>query len=167
MITDVTNSIETTPVSTNTKKRKEIEPRSWVWLSYASKTSKVSARCNICSKITTIYNRSPYEYSSIKNALKVELNNVKFVSITTDIWTSIAQISYLGSTVHYLDPRNFILRNRVFGLIYLNDGHDRYYLSNKIKTTIDEWKIYDKVVAFVSDSASNMKSALESFDGKI
>ncbi|RNA24547.1 hypothetical protein BpHYR1_030119 [Brachionus plicatilis] len=42
MLTDRTNSTNTeTPTSFNQKKRKEIEPRSWVWLHYASKTHRV------------------------------------------------------------------------------------------------------------------------------
>ncbi|RNA16713.1 hypothetical protein BpHYR1_049513 [Brachionus plicatilis] len=41
MLTDRTNSTNTkTQTSFNQKKRKEIKPRSWVWLHYASKTHR-------------------------------------------------------------------------------------------------------------------------------
>lgn len=69
MITDITNSDQSTPISINKKKRKEIEPRSWVWLSYATKTSKASGQCNICLKVITIYNGSPAEIA--KHLIKV------------------------------------------------------------------------------------------------
>lgn len=56
---------EVTPVSC-LKKRKIIEPRSWVWLhSYATKVNQTSATCNLCIPSTTLqmYNGSTTEIS--------------------------------------------------------------------------------------------------------
>ncbi|RMZ97274.1 hypothetical protein BpHYR1_048333 [Brachionus plicatilis] len=45
---------ESTPVSC-AKKRKAIEPRSWVWLSnYATKLNANSAKCNLCTPPITL-----------------------------------------------------------------------------------------------------------------
>lgn len=58
---DLTN--ENTPTSINEKKRKSIEPRSWVWLNFAIKLNPKSAKCRVCQKEITIYNGSPSEVS--------------------------------------------------------------------------------------------------------
>ena len=66
MISDVTNSLnlnEITPTSINEKKRKGIEPRSWVWLKYATRLNPNSAKCHICLKEIKIYNSSPSKVS--------------------------------------------------------------------------------------------------------
>ncbi|RNA40120.1 zinc finger BED domain-containing 1-like [Brachionus plicatilis] len=81
MLTDRTNSTNTeTPTSINQKKRKEIEPRSWVWLNYASKTDKALAKCRICLKEITINKGSLSEVS--KHLLKV--HNITQNSIVPD-----------------------------------------------------------------------------------
>ena len=42
-------------------------------------------------------------YNTQKEKLKGEISRVKFVALTTDIWTSGAVNGYLTVTVHYLD----------------------------------------------------------------
>ncbi|RNA09986.1 hypothetical protein BpHYR1_049886 [Brachionus plicatilis] len=55
MPTDRTNFTNTqTTTSFNQKKRKEIEPKSWLWLHYASKTHRGLAKCRICLKETMV-----------------------------------------------------------------------------------------------------------------
>ncbi|RNA27282.1 hypothetical protein BpHYR1_035961 [Brachionus plicatilis] len=67
MLFDLTNTptsqTDSTPVST-LKRRKKIEPRSWVWQSQNFvKINESSAKCNICQQMITIYNSSTTEFS--------------------------------------------------------------------------------------------------------
>ncbi|RNA14403.1 hypothetical protein BpHYR1_035244 [Brachionus plicatilis] len=60
MLSDLTNTptsqTDSTPVST-LKRRKKIEPRSWVWQSRnVVKINESSAKCNICQQVITFYN---------------------------------------------------------------------------------------------------------------
>ncbi|KAJ8887391.1 hypothetical protein PR048_013606 [Dryococelus australis] len=55
----------------------------------------------------------PTMYTKVMGRIKEELHNVKFVGITTDIWTSVSYDDYLSLTIHYLDT-NFCLHNCCF-----------------------------------------------------
>lgn len=46
------------------------------------------------------------EYTKMKEALKELLSKQKFVCLTADVWSARAQ-SYLGVTVHFINPETF------------------------------------------------------------
>lgn len=56
------------------------------------------------------------------------------------------QIPYLGVTFHYMQRCNFLFKNKVLGLVYLSEDHDKEYLNMKLKETLKEWKVLDKVI---------------------
>ncbi|CAF0995662.1 unnamed protein product, partial [Brachionus calyciflorus] len=113
------------------------------------------------------YTLLPNMYSTTKNVLISGLDQIKFASITTDIWTSNSQIAYLGLTIHFIEQINYFLKNKVLGLIYLDQDHNKEYLNIKLKETLEEWKVLDRIFGIVSDSGSNMKSALTLFDTSV
>ena len=98
------------------------------------------------------------------NLLRLLMNEVELkCSLSTDIWTSNSQCSYLGITCHFID-RSWKFNSVVISLSYLNEPKTSDYLSRRIQEQLKEWKLESKVGAFVSDSGANIYEALSTFD---
>ncbi|KAJ8887323.1 hypothetical protein PR048_013538 [Dryococelus australis] len=52
----------------------------------------------------------PAMYTKVMGRIKEVLHTVKFLGITTDIWTSVSYDDYISLTIHYLDT-NFCLHH--------------------------------------------------------
>ncbi|RNA36184.1 zinc finger BED domain-containing 1-like [Brachionus plicatilis] len=191
MLTDRTNSTNTeTPTSFNQKSEKKLnQDGNKNYLAPDAKVKKLHQKlikfiiaCNLPFNITDSddfqelidaikdeyyklpcrqtlrHTLLPEMFTAMQNMLKLELNRLRFTCITTDVWTSNSQMAYLGITVHYVHSINFFMHK---------EDHDKDYLNMKLKLTLENWNIENKVIAIVSDSASNMKSALSLFNEKI
>ena len=83
--------------------------------------------------------------------------------ITSDIWTSNSQFSYLSATLHYINDK-WELCSRVLGLYYLDQSHSADYIYQKTNEILTEWNLStDKILFFIADSGANIKAALEQF----
>ena len=63
-------------------------------------------------------------------------------------------------TVHYVDP-SFELRSLQIALRHMPESHTRLNLKNNLELIFSEYGISGKIVAGVSDTASNVKHALK------
>lgn len=77
-------------------------------------------------------------------------NNVR-VSLTTDTWTSIQNISYMSVTAHYID-QNWELQKRILSFVPV-DSHKGDELGIVLETCLMEWGI-EKVFSATLDNAS-------------
>lgn len=103
----------------------------------------------------------PEKYESVKAALEHEIaTHLTNCAITTDIWTSNSQNSYLSSTIHFID-NHWRLCSRLLGLIYLDESHEAAYIKTTMLKQFKDWKIDNKVQRVVSDSGANMKKAFK------
>ncbi|KAE9523536.1 hypothetical protein AGLY_016088 [Aphis glycines] len=97
--------------------------------------------------------------------IKMDLENIKSISFTFDLWSSQAQQSYISLTCHYLTNK-FKLKNKTLGCSYFPGEHTGNAIYNKIKTMIAEWNIEIEnsnsniSIFFVTDNARNISSAL-------
>lgn len=101
----------------------------------------------------------PDLYSSTKNKLQDILNKSNYISITSDIWTSLNTDSFMTITVHTFDSA-FILKTFVLCTLKLENNHTGEYLSQTLENIFNEWRIKHKIVAIVTDSGANIKSAV-------
>lgn len=96
-----------------------------------------------------------YEESASK--LNKQLDNVKHLSVTTDIWTSDSNRAYISVTIHFIYNdqlySNNVATREIFG------SHTGENIGNTLTTIFNEWKIYNKVITVVSDNASNIKKS--------
>ncbi|XP_060855416.1 E3 SUMO-protein ligase ZBED1-like [Metopolophium dirhodum] len=76
----------------------------------------------------------PNLYESTRKIIETILSHTKYVSLTSDIWTSLQK---------------------------LESSHTAQYLSEVLKDIIKEWKIETKVAAIVTDSVENIKAAIK------
>ena len=80
---------------------------------------------------------------------------VEFLSLTTDLWTSIAQDGYIGVTAHFIDLE-WEMKSIILTVEEMDERHTAANISERLKAIADEWKITKKVGAVVHDNASNM-----------
>lgn len=73
-------------------------------------------------------------YESAKEKLKNILQEVKYVSITCDLWTSRVQEAYLTATCHFVD-KNFELKSAVLSTEKLLDptNHNAHNISEYLR----------------------------------
>lgn len=94
---------------------------------------------------------------SLKSTIKKELGNCKYLSLTTDCWTSLNNESFMAITCNYID-QNWTIKSPVLETKFLAERHFADYLADQLKESIREWDIENRVVAIVHDSASNIRS---------
>lgn len=87
------------------------------------------------------------------------MNKSSYISITSDIWTSLNTDSFMTITVHTFDSA-FVLKTFVLCTLKLENSHTGEYLSQTLENIFNEWGIRHKIVAIVTDSGANIKSAV-------
>ncbi|GBP41625.1 Zinc finger BED domain-containing protein 1 [Eumeta japonica] len=97
-------------------------------------------------------------YSEVQKKLKEELEKAKYVSITTDGWTSRATTSYQAVTAHYL--LNWELKSALLGCFECHERHTAEYIKNELNRLLSHWNIQNKIFVCVTDNAANMKAAI-------
>lgn len=101
----------------------------------------------------------PEIYESLSSELKRMLNFVENLSVTTDMWSSDSNKSFLTVTVHFIS--DFKLHSSVLSTHEIISDHSSLNISEAIKTVLDKWEINEKVVTVVTDNAKNMKKAVK------
>lgn len=96
------------------------------------------------------------EFKQTVDSIQAELNAVESLSITLDCWTSSQNYPYLGVTVHFFNI-NLLYCNRTLTIKHLPGSHTGELLRDTLLVIFNEWNITKKIVAIVSDNASNVK----------
>ena len=108
----------------------------------------------------TIMRMLPEKYRKVRAAVEVLLVETEYVSLTTDIWTSRATQGYITLTAHFL-THSWELKNVVLETFNLTCEHTAENIASILKRIVREWRIEDKVVAIVTDNASNITAAVK------
>ncbi|CAH0561709.1 unnamed protein product [Brassicogethes aeneus] len=91
--------------------------------------------------------------------LKSKLQEVKYVSLTTDIWQSDSNISYLSLTCHFV--HDMTLHSRVLSVNEMSSiHHTGQNIAADISAILTEWDLDAKIVTIVSDNGANVKNAI-------
>ena len=102
-------------------------------------------------------------YELLKTKLKTILNEVDYVFLCTDGWSSISQDSYLTVTAYFID-KDWIPKRIVLTTSVLEDRETSVNIKSFLKRVIDEWQLEEKIVVVVTDNASNMVGAIKDAD---
>lgn len=94
--------------------------------------------------------------TTLKHTLEKEATSV---CLTTDIWTSSKNDSYMGITGHYI-TEDFSMKTVLFQCSVFEETHTAKNLADEIFSAINEWDIKNKVSMIVSDNCSNITSAV-------
>lgn len=101
----------------------------------------------------------PAMYESTKNKVKEELAGALYCALTSDIWTSRQALGYITVTCHFIDS-SWKLRSMVLSTSHLTNDHTAENIADVLQSIAEEWGIDNKVVAIVTDNASNIVAAV-------
>ncbi|KMQ88434.1 zinc finger bed domain-containing protein 1-like protein [Lasius niger] len=106
--------------------------------------------------ITILWRRN----ALLSSMMKTQLSEVKYLSLTTDIWTETLNMkSFLGMTAHFLVGERH--KSVTIGVVELIERHQSEYLKNWLLNLIDQWNIeIENIVVVVSDNDANIKKAI-------
>ncbi|XP_072394799.1 E3 SUMO-protein ligase ZBED1-like [Diabrotica undecimpunctata] len=104
------------------------------------------------------------KYKICSLEVKEKLQGVEYIALTTDIWSSDSQKSYISVTAHFI--KDVKLHSIVISTTELSEHHTSLNIANALRTILLNWEIFDKIVTIVTDNASNMKKAVKDFLNK-
>ena len=111
------------------------------------------------SRKTLSHSIIPQKYEGIKRKLLGELEKLKYCALTTDIWTSRQTMGYITITCHYIDS-SWSLHSVILTTTNMQKDHTAEIIADVLKAATDEWGITQKIVAVVTDNASNIVAAI-------
>ena len=123
----------------------------------------VEPKLKLPSRSTLTHSWLPDIYETEKSKLKSLLASVEFVSLTCDLWSSIAHESKLTVTCHFIDS-NFHLHSKVLETISMPERHTSLNLATRLTEISNNWGIKTKIVCVVTDNAANIVNAINECD---
>ena len=101
----------------------------------------------------------PEMYCKVSLKLKDVLVSTSHISITTDVWSSVAQDSYISLTCHYV-TEEFTQKQLCLHAAPFNDRHTGEHIGNMMNKCLEEWDVSGKVHVIVRDNGSNFVAGL-------
>lgn len=106
----------------------------------------------------------PDIYQRVKNKCKVLLEDVDWISFTTDAWTSLnSNNAFLSLTGHWIDAC-FNQKEIVLSVKNIVERHTGENILAEIEPILEEWKVSHKVHLFLRDCGANMIKAMQLSD---
>ena len=97
-------------------------------------------------------------YKTSKQEMIAELQNVKHVSCTADLWSSHNR-SFIGMTVHYINPLNVERVSHTLLCRRFENSHTGEVIAKTVAVVLKEFQIVDKMVDIVTDNAAYVSNA--------
>ena len=126
---------------------------------FQSFVSALDPRYKPPSKRTIMRSLLPEKYRSEKEKLQETLSSVKYVALTTDIWTSRHTEGFLTVTCHYITP-DWRLCTAVLSTMNFCGAHTAEHIAETLGKIADDWSIRTKIVCTVTDNAANCVAAV-------
>ncbi|KAF8705378.1 protein dimerization, partial [Rhizoctonia solani] len=106
-------------------------------------------------KANAIRNRVISHASAIRQQTKTYLNSMSsLLAISCDAWTSSNRIAFLAITASWVTSQ-WSLKETLLDFVELKGAHDGQNMANAVATAVTELGITNKILALVSDNASN------------
>ena len=101
----------------------------------------------------------PEKYDQTKSAIKASMSQSNAHAVTTDMWTSASNNSYMGVTAHWLDEE-FIIHNKCLAVQPATDSHTAKFIAEEIQAVLKDWSIDASGLHIVTDSSANVEKAI-------
>lgn len=111
-------------------------------------TYELPSRPTISKRLISIYDEH-------KMAMKKSFEEVEFISLTGDFWSSISNHSYLGVTAHFID-KNWDFKDTVLDVQISTTRHTAQLCSEAFSHVVDNWNIREKIQFICTDNAANI-----------
>lgn len=92
------------------------------------------------------------KYNTEYAVYKKILQDVEHISLTSDIWMSDSNKSFVSVTAHFIQESK--LRSIVICTSEIGETHTAENIANVIRQILDEWQINSKIVTIVTDNAA-------------
>ena len=103
-----------------------------------------------------IQNSYNWTRDNLQELLKSDANTV---NITTDIWTSCRNDSYIGVTISWLN-QNMELNETLISIKLLPSPHTSENIQICLESILEMWNLKEKCFAATTDNAANIKKAI-------
>lgn len=105
------------------------------------------------SLLPTMYNEI---YDKVKQDIK---DHAKYISITTDSWTSIKNENYIAVTCHFIN-NECDLKSYLLSCFKNSESHSSENLKNDLLAVIKKWGLENNIAACTTDNAHNIINAV-------
>ncbi|XP_067216729.1 E3 SUMO-protein ligase ZBED1-like isoform X2 [Linepithema humile] len=113
----------------------------------------------------TITNIMESRYQIMKEQFKKKIKEAPSYTLTCDNWSDVSNQSYLGVTIHYLEA-DCEMKNGCLGVLPLDKNHTSDYLHDSLLKVMEDFHVdSNKIMAIISDSAANIRSAVTKLVG--
>ena len=110
---------------------------------------------------TIATNYMPKMYDKEKGKVKAKVAEVKSFALTTDIWTSRANHSYTGLTIHYIS-KDFQLASHLLETKEFPESHTGNNIADELIAILSEWNLdHQMLSAVTTDNGSNIVLATD------
>ncbi|KAE9525285.1 hypothetical protein AGLY_014353 [Aphis glycines] len=102
----------------------------------------------------------PIMYNEIHDKVKQDIKDqAKYVSITTDSWTSIKNENYIAVTCHFIN-NECELKSYLLSCFKNSESHSSENLKNDLLAVIKKWGLEHNIAACTTDNAHNIVKAV-------
>lgn len=101
-------------------------------------------------------------YTIEKVKLSETLKTIPHVCLTSDIWSN-RHTSFLGSTLHWINPKTLKRESWALSCSEFNQSHTGANIASDLQALVHEFDLNGKVAATVTDNGSNFVSAFNWF----
>ncbi|XP_059098333.1 zinc finger BED domain-containing protein 4-like [Tigriopus californicus] len=99
-------------------------------------------------------------FSNVQEKLIIYLHRANWVSITTDLWSSVNCTGFLAITVHFFDEQTWPLQCFILDCLRVRGRHTSEKIATEIRMVLERNKIMDKVIVGVTDNGANVVKAI-------
>uniref|UniRef100_A0A672IPK0 HAT C-terminal dimerisation domain-containing protein n=1 Tax=Salarias fasciatus TaxID=181472 RepID=A0A672IPK0_SALFA len=103
---------------------------------------------------TTLREKIEKNTVQMKAKVKNAMQNIKYISTTTDCWTAHRQ-SFIGVTAHWIEPQSLKRCSAALACRRLKGSHTYDVLAEALNDIHAEYNIREKIVRTTTDNASN------------
>ncbi len=100
----------------------------------------------------------PSLLSFVQRKIDKMLNEIDFVTITTDIWTDGRGKAFIGITGHFINV-DFMPQTVLLDFVRLKGRHTAENIRNTTENILEKLNLTEKVYRIITDNASNMIKA--------
>ncbi|XP_039304998.1 uncharacterized protein LOC113005993 isoform X1 [Solenopsis invicta] len=101
-------------------------------------------------------------YLEMKSTLEKKLTEIEIVATTADLWSK-AKKSYLGITIHWINPDTLSRQSAALACRRLKGRHTYDILADAIYSIFLEYHIQNKICCMTTDNGSNFVKAFQYF----
>ncbi len=103
----------------------------------------------------------PGKFNQIQDQVKKKIGMSKSVAVTTDMWTSTTNSSFLTVTCHWWNFKEERLDSAVLDCHRVQGRHTAGNIQEELDRVFQAFEIKDKIITMVTDNGSNIKKAAQ------